>query len=264
MKKNIWRRLFVLPLVPTLLVMAAAAALMVLAFRRQLFDLRGAAIYMFATYALITACTGYARLMDRFPVLKRIFSLPLLPSLLIIIAGAALLIYVFSQQSFGVIACFAYPVSAYALILAITGYIRMMRELSVSEHQVTIGGYKNPYRVRSKALNGLFAAVLIPFFQVVAISFSYTVTQSVKGAVTGKAGTIILAILSAIVMLLMIILGPLFFWVGTVCILWWTGQAVRGIALCAAGLMFIVVSAHLIRRMAARQKAEITKDFHRA
>ena len=74
MKKNIWRRIFVLPLLPTLLVMAAAAGLMVLAFQWRLFDLRGAAIYMFATYALIVACTLYARLMDRFPILKRIFA----------------------------------------------------------------------------------------------------------------------------------------------------------------------------------------------
>lgn len=51
MKKNLWRKLFVLPLIPTLLVMAAAAGLMLLAFQWRLFDLRGAAIYMFATYA---------------------------------------------------------------------------------------------------------------------------------------------------------------------------------------------------------------------
>ena len=263
MKKNIWRRIFVLPLIPTLFVMAAAAVLMVLAFQWRLFDLRGAAIYMFVTYALIVACTGYARLMARFPILKRIFILPLLPSLLIIIAGAALLIYVFSQQSFGIIAMFAYPLSAYALILAITNYIRMMRELSGTDHQILIGGYKSQYRVRSRALNGLLASILIPFFQVVVISFSYVMTQSIKGAVTGKAGRIILAVFSVIAMLLLVVLGPLFFWVGVACILWWSGQAVRGIALCAVGLVLIVLSAHIIRRMSERQKEEILRDFTR-
>ena len=263
MKKNIWRRIFVLPFISTLLVMVVAAALMALAFQWRLFDLRGAVIYMFATYALIVACTGYARLMERIPILKRIFTLPLLPSLLIIISGAALLIYVFSQQSFGNIAWFAYPLSAYALILAITNYIRMMRELSASDHQILIGGYKSQYRVKSKALNGLFASILIPFFQVVVISFSYVMTQSVKGAVTGKAGRIILAVISVIAMLLMVVLGPLFFWVGVACVLWWSGQAVRGIALCAVGLVLIVLSAHIIRRMTAKQKAEILRDFHR-
>ena len=263
MKKNIWRRIFVLPLIPTLFVMAAAAVLMVLAFQWRLFDLRGAAIYMFVTYALIVACTGYARLMERFPILKRIFILPLLPSLLIIIAGAALLIYVFSQQSFGIIAMFAYPLSAYALILAITNYIRMMRELSGTDHQILIGGYKSQYRVRSRALNGLLASILIPFFQVVVISFSYVMTQSIKGAVTGKAGRIILAVFSVIAMLLLVVLGPLFFWVGVACILWWSGQAVRGISLCAVGLVLIVLSAHIIRRMSERQKEEILRDFTR-
>ena len=263
MKKNIWRRIFVLPLIPTLFVMAAAAVLMVLAFQWRLFDLRGAAIYMFATYALIVACTGYARLMERFPILKRIFILPLLPSLLIIIAGAALLIYVFSQQSVGIIAMFAYPLSAYALILAITNYIRMMRELSGTDHQILIGRYKSQYRVRSRALNGLLASILIPFFQVVVISFSYVMTQSIKGAVTGKAGRIILAVFSVIAMLLLVVLGPLFFWVGVACILWWSGQAVRGIALCAVGLVLIVLSAHIIRRMSERQKEEILRDFTR-
>ena len=262
MKKNIWRRAFVLPLLPTLLVMAAAAILMVLAFQWRLFDLRGAAIYMFATYALIVACTGYARLTDRFPILKQVFTLPLLPSLLIIIAGAALLIYVFSQQSFGIIACFAYPLSAYALILAITNYIRMMRELSSSEHEVRIG-YGSQSTVKSKALSGLFSSLLLPFFQVVIISFGYVMTKTVKGAFIGKMGGIILAILSVIVMLLMVVLGPLFFWVGVACVLWWSGQVVRGIALCAAGLVFIVLSAHLIQRMSQRQKEAIRRDLCR-
>ena len=262
MKKSIWRRVFVLPLVPTLLVMAAAAALMALAFQWRLLDLRGAAIYMFTTYALIVACTLYARLMDRFPILKQIFTLPLLPSLLIIIAGAALLIYVFSQQSFGIIAMFAYPLSAYALILAITNYIRMMRELSRSEHEVRIG-YGSQSTVKSKALSGLFSTLLLPFVQVVVISFGYVMTKTVKGAFTGKMGDILLAILSVIAMLLMVVLGPLFFWVGVACILWWSGQVVRGIALCAAGLVFIVLSAHLIRRMSQRQKEAIQRDFSR-
>ena len=200
MKKTIWRRIFVLPLIPTLFVMAAAAVLMVLAFQWRLFDLRGAAIYMFATYALI---------------------------------------------------------------LAITNYIRMMRELSGTDHQILIGGYKSQYRVRSRALNGLLASILIPFFQVVVISFSYVMTQSIKGAVTGKAGRIILAVFSVIAMLLLVVLGPLFFWVGVACILWWSGQAVRGIALCAVGLVLIVLSAHIIRRMSERQKEEILRDFTR-
>ena len=262
MKKNIWRRVFVLPLIPTLLVIAAAAILMALAFQWRLFDLRGAAIYMFATYALIVASTGYARLMDRFPILKRIFTLPLLPSLLIIIAGAALLIYVFSQQSFGIIACFAYPLSAYALILAITNYIRMMRELSDSEHEVRIG-YGRQSTIKSKALSGLFSTPLLPFVQVVIISFGYVMTKTVKGALTGSIGGILLAILSVIVMLLMVVLGPLFFWVGVACVLWWSGQVVRGIALGAAGLVFIVLSAHLIQRMSQRQKEAIRRDLGR-
>ena len=262
MKKNIWRRIFVLPLVPTLLVMAAAAALMVLAFQWRLFDLRGAAIYMFATYALIVACTGYARLMERWPILKEIFTLPLLPSLLIVIAGAALLIYVFSQQSFGIIACFAYPLSAYALILAITNYIRMMRELSDSEHEVRIG-YGRQSTVKSKALSGLFSTLLLPFFQVIAISFGYVMEKTVRGTLNGKIGGILLALLSVIVMLFMVVLGPLFFWVGVACILWWSGQVVRGIALCASGLVFIVLSAHLIQRMSQWQKEAIRRDLGR-
>ncbi len=260
MKRNIWRRIFVLPLVPTLLVTAAAAVLMVLAFQWRLFDLRGAAIYMFATYALIIVCTGYARLMERWPILKRIFTLPLLPSLLIIISGAALLIYVFSQQSFGIVAWFAYPLSAYALILAITNYIRMMRELSDSEYEVRIGSGKQG-AVKSKALSGLFSTLLMPFFQVVIVSFGYVMAKTVKGALTGKTGGILLAILSVIVMLLMVVLGPLFFWVGVACILWWSGQVVRGIALCAVGLILIVLSAHLIQRMSAKQKEAIRRDF---
>lgn len=262
MKKIIWRRIFVLPLIPTLLVMAAATGLMLLAFQWRLFDLRGAAIYMFATYALIVACTGYARLMDRFPILKQVFTLPLLPSLLIVIAGAALLIYVFSQQSFGIIACFAYPLSAYALVLAITNYIRMMRELSDSEYEVRIG-YGRQSTVKSKALSGLFSTLLLPFFQVIAISFGYVMEKTVRGTLNGKIGGILLAILSVIVMQLMVVLGPLFFWVGVACILWWSGQVVRGIALCAAGLVFIVLSAHLIRFMSERQKEVIRRDFSR-
>ena len=64
-------------------------------------------------------------------------------------------------------------------------------------------------------------------------------------------------------MLLIVVLGPLFFWVGVACVLWWSGQVVRGIALCAAGLVFIVLSAHLIQRMAERQKEAIRRDFSR-
>ena len=88
-------------------------------------------------------------------------------------------------------------------------------------------------------------------------------TKTVKGAFTGKMGGIILAILSVIVMLLIVVLGPLFFWVGVACVLWWSGQVVRGIALCAAGLVFIVLSAHLIQRMTERQKEAIRRDFSR-
>lgn len=50
---------------------------------------------------------------------------------------------------------------------------------------------------------------------------------------------------------------------GAACILWWSGQVLRGIALCAAGLVFIVLSAHLIRHMSERQKEAIRQDFSR-
>ena len=51
--------------------------------------------------------------------------------------------------------------------------------------------------------------------------------------------------------------------VGVACILWWTGQMVRGIALCASGLVFLVLSAHLIQRMNERQKKAIRRDLQR-
>ncbi|MCR5088614.1 MAG: hypothetical protein K6C08_03760 [Oscillospiraceae bacterium] len=263
MKKSIWRKVFVLPYILTLIIMAAAAVLMALAFRWGLFDMRGAAIYMFATYALIVACTAYARLMDRWPILKKIFTLPLLPSLLIIIAGAALLIYAFALNlNDTLVAYIAYPLSSYAVVLAITNYIRMIRQLSTSQYEIRIGSRKQ-YAIRNRALNGFFAGLLIPFLQVVVISFGYVIGKTAKGAATGKAGGIILAILSVVVMLLMVVLGPLFFWIGVACILWWTGQIVRGIVLCALGLIFIVLSAHILQLMMERQKEALRRDFQR-
>ncbi|MCR5089164.1 MAG: hypothetical protein K6C08_06615 [Oscillospiraceae bacterium] len=264
MKKSIWRRIFVLPYTLTLIIMAAAAVLMVLAFRWGLFDMRGAAIYMFATYALIVVCTAYARLMDRWPILKKIFTLPLLPSLLIIIAAAAMLIYSFAMdQNHSFIGYLANPLSAYAVVLAITNYIRMIRQLSTSQYEVRIGS-RNQRTIKNKALSGFFAGLLIPFLQVVVISFGYVIGKTAKGASTGRIGGIILAVLSVMVMLLMVVLGPLFFWIGVACILWWTGQLVRGIVLCALGLIFIVLSAHILQFMMERQKESLKRDFQRS
>ena len=61
-KRSTLSRIFVLPAIPTMIIMVVAGALTILAFKRGLYDVRGAAIYIFATYALILAITGYARL----------------------------------------------------------------------------------------------------------------------------------------------------------------------------------------------------------
>ena len=61
-KRSIWSKIFVLPAIPTIVIMVIAGVLNALAFKWELYDARGAAIYIFATYALILGCTGYARL----------------------------------------------------------------------------------------------------------------------------------------------------------------------------------------------------------
>ncbi len=260
-KRSIWRKIFVLPAIPTIVIMVIAGVLNVLAFKWELYDARGAAIYIFATYALILGCTGYARLMERWPILKTIFTLPLIPSLLIIIVGAALIIYVFTAGNFGPIAYVAYLLSAYATILAITSYIRMVKELGGSDDQILIGGYKKQYAVKSKALNGLLSGMLLPFFKVVAVSFAYTMMKTAKGVFTGKIGSILLAILSVIFMLAMVVLGPLFFFVGITCIFWWTAHVIRGIVLCAIGLILIILSNQIILHMSEAQRQELAQGF---
>lgn len=260
MKKNIWRKLFVLPPIPTVIVTVAAAVLMLLVFHWKLFDRRGAAIYLFATYALITACTGYARLMEHRPILKKVFTLPLLPSLLIIIAGAALLTYVFTQKISSFLAFIAYFLSAYAFILAITNYIRMMKQLSASPYEVHFGR-DGQGRIKNKALSGLLSGFMISFFQVIAVSFSYSMAKAIKGTLSGKIGGILIAVLSVIGMLVMVFLGPLFFWGGVACLLFWSDQLIRGIALCASGLSCIVLSSHIIMRMTQRQRTEMKEEF---
>ena len=89
-----------------------------------------------------------------------------------VIAGVLNVIYVFTAGNFGPIAYVAYLLSAYATILAITSYIRMVKELGESNDQILIGGCKKQYAVKSKALNGLLSSMLLPLFKVVAVSFA--------------------------------------------------------------------------------------------
>ena len=258
-KPSVWKRIFVLPPVPTLVIMVLAAALLVFALRRGYNDIRGAGIYMFSTYALILACTGYARLMERWPILKKIFTLPLIPSLLIIIIGAAMIIYVFSAQDFGPFKYVAYLVSAYAVVLAVTTYVRMFREFSHSEYAVSVDGPgRRSYAVKSRALNGFLSELLVPFLEVAGVSFRYSMSRILRGAAEGNVGRIVLAMLTVIALIAMMVLGPLFFLIGLACVFWWTGQLVRGIVLCALGLVFIVLSSKLAMLMAQRQKEALT------
>ncbi len=260
-KRSFWSRAFVLPAVPTILIMILAAALLVFAFHKGWYDMRGAGIYIFSTYALILACTGYARLMERWPVLKKIFTLPLLPSLVIIIIGAALLIYMFTMDDFGWIAWIGYPLSAYAFVLAITSFIRMLRQLSTSDYEVRVGGNNKQLAVRSKAVSGFLSGMLIPFFQVVTVSFGYVMMKTAKGIKTGSAGSILLAILTVIATLAMLVLGPLFFLIGIACIFWWSSHIVRGIVLCAIGLILILLVSRILLRMMEKQKAELARGI---
>ncbi len=259
--KSIWSRIFVLPAIPTLVIMAAAAALLVLAFRMSWFDMRGAAIYMFSTYALILACTGYARLMERLPILKKIFTLPLIPSLVIIIIGAALLVYMFTIDDFPKIVYAAYPLSAYGFVLAVTSYIRMIRQLGSGDYEVRLGGYKKQFAVRSRAVSGFLAGMLVPFFQVVTVSFGYVMMKTVRGAAAGSVGSVLLAILTVIAILAMVVMGPLFFLMGVICIFWWSAHIARGIVLCAVGLVLIVLVSRILMRMMEKQKAALARAF---
>ena len=260
-KTSIWRKIFVLPAVPTLVIMAVAAALLVLTFRMGWYDARGAVFYMFSTYALILACTGYARLMERWPILKKIFTLPLIPSLIIIIIGAVLIIYVLSEDISGPLAYVANLVSSYALVLAITTYIRMFRELGQTDRKVSISGRRGDVAVKSKFLSGLISGVLAPFFDVVLVSFRYSMRKTAEGVAKQKAGTIVLAILSVIGILVMAAAGPLFFLIGITCIFWWTAHMIRGYVLCAIGLVLIVLSSQITLKMIEKQKAALAQGF---
>lgn len=257
-KKSVWQKIFVLPLVPTLIIIVIAAALLIFALRSGYKGIRGAVIYIFSTYALILACTGYARLMERWPILKKIFTLPLIPSLLVIIVGAAMVIYVFAAQDFGPFKYLAYLVSAYAVVLTVTTYVRMLREFSRPGYSVSIGGTgSRGYTVKSRSVNGFLAELVMPFLEVVSVSFRYVMYKTAHSIANWKVGGIILTILAVFLLVAMMVLGPLFFLVGVACIYWWTGQLVRGIILCALGLIFIVLSSKLALMITQKQKEEM-------
>ena len=215
---------------------------------------------IFATYALVLVCTGYARLVNTDSKWAAPFTLPVLPTMLIIIAGAALLIYVFTAENFGPIAYVAYLLSAYALVLAIVGYIRLFREMSKSQRQVSIGGHGKRIAIRSKFLNGLLSTFLAPFVEAVFTYFSYTMIKTAKGVQRGSIMTILLAMLSIIGILILSIAGPLFFLVGILCIYIWM-RPVRGIVLCAIGLVLMVLASQIKLSIMQKQKEEIAADI---
>ena len=59
----------------------------------------------------------------------------------------------------------------------------------------------------------------------------------------------------------MVVLGPLSFFVGITCIFWWTALVIRGIVLCAIGLILIILSNQIILHMSEAQRWELAQGF---
>ena len=215
---------------------------------------------MFATYALVLACTGYARLVQQDSRWAKPFTLSFVPSMIVIIVGAALLIYVFTAGNFGPIAYVAYLLSAYALVLAIVGYIRLVRIMSQSNRQIRLEGRKRSIPVKSKFLNGLMASFLSPFVEAVFTYFSYSMVKTAKGVQRGSIGTILLAILSIVGILILSVAGPVLFLVG-ICTIYIFVQFVPGITLCAVGLVLMVLVSQLTLHIMQKQRTEMAQDI---
>ena len=256
-----WKSVFSLPFVPSLIIVLLAAAVQIYHFSKEIYSGWSYLLSdVFATYALVLVCTGYARLIKRDSRWAKPFTLPMLPTMLIIIAGAALLIYVFTAGNFGPIAYVAYLLSAYALVLAIVGYIRLFREMSQSRRQVSIEGRRRSIAVKSRFLNGLLSTFLAPFVEAVFTYFSYTMVKTAKGVQQGSIGTILLALLSVVGIMLLSVAGPLFFLVGVCCVYIWM-RPVRGIVLCAIGLVLMVLVSQLTLYIMRKQREEMAEDL---
>ena len=72
--------------------------------------------------------------------------------------------------------------------------------------------------------------------------------------------TILSGLVSMVLILALHILGPLFFVVGILCIHIW-GRKVRGIVLCAVGLVLMILTNHLAIWIMEKQKEEIKQSL---
>ncbi len=250
MNKNRWtiRKLFVLPAIPTLLVTLMAAALLIYEFRADDFSWLRYVAYTFSAYAFILLCTSYGLLVKKNQRWAAAFTLPLIPTLIIIALGSALLVYVYAAENYGPISYVAYLLSAYALILGITSYVRLARVMGQAEPSSD-----EPIFLQIKAV---LSAFILPYFSAIAVCTAYVFVKIFKGFTRGSILTIVSGILAMIGVIALSVVGPLFFLVGILCIHIW-GRRVRGIILCALGLVLMILSNHLTIRIMEKQKDEL-------
>lgn len=256
MKNNRWsiRKLFALPAIPTLLITLMAAALLIYEFRVDDFGWLRYVAYTFSAYAFIFLCTSYARLVKKDRRWAAAFTLPLIPTLILIVLGTVLLIYVYTAENFGPIAYVAYLLSTYALILGITSYVRLARVMGQAEPSTD-----EPLYLQIKAV---LSALILPFFHSIAVCTAYVFVKTFKEVRQGSVLTVLSGMLSLIGVVALSVVGPLFFFAGILCIHIWS-RRVRGLILCALGLVLMILSNHLTIRIMEKQKVEMEQDVQR-
>lgn len=160
-----------------------AAALLIYEFQSKEFGWLRYVAYTFSTYALILLCTGYARRVKRDRRRAAAFTLPLIPTLLFIAVGTALLIYVFAAGNYGPLAYVAYLLSAYALILGVTSYVRMAHVMGQASPSTD-----EPLYLQIKAV---LAALILPLLNSIGICVTYVFVKTFKGVRRGSVLTIL-------------------------------------------------------------------------
>ena len=105
-------------------------------------------------------------------------------------------------------------------------------------------------------IKAVLSAFILPYFSAIAVCTAYVFVKIFKGFKRGSILTIVSGILAMIGVIALSVAGPLFFLVGILCIHIW-GRRVRGIILCALGLVLMILSNHLTIRIMEKQKDEL-------